>query len=384
MITKIKNGRIITDRVLEGASLYFEGGTITAVTAEDLPCDRVIDAENNFVSAGFIDIHTHGAGGHDFMDGSVEDVLCAAQEHMKYGATSLVPTVTTGAPEIMAKAIDDIKEAMGVNPGILGVHVEGPYFSQNQRGAQDPRYIKPPDKNEYTALNRRGEGSIKRWSFAPELPGSAEFCGFLLENGIIPSIAHSDAVYEEVLRVYDMGCRLLTHFYSGMSTITRVGGFRRLGVIETGYLLDDMRVEVIADGCHLPPELLRLIYKCKGTDNICAVTDSMRAAGRESGPSIIGDKTDGVPCIIEDGVAKLYDRSSFAGSVATADRLVRTLVKSAGIDIAEAVKMITRNPADVMGLGTKGILEKGCDADIVIFDDDIRIKQVIAGGRTHH
>lgn len=383
MITKITNGKLITRQIEEGKSLYFENGVITDITDEPRPFDKEIDAGGNYVSPGFIDIHTHGAGGADFMDGTVEDVINAVAVHKEHGTTSVFPTLLTATPELIRKGLQNIKLAMDASggPNILGSHVEGPYFSLSQKGAQDPRYIRNPDKNEYSELIKIGEGSIKRWSFAPELEGSVEFCRFMHENGVVTSIAHSDAIYDDVIKVYNEGCKLITHFYSATSTITRVSGFRRLGVIETGYLLDDMKVEAIADGCHLPPELLMLIYKIKGPDNICLVTDSMRAAGQDVKETVLGDKEDGIPCIIEDGVAKLYDRSAFAGSIATADRLVRTMYKSVGIPLETSVKMITEVPAGIMGLDKKGKLQKGYDADIVIFDENINVKTVIVGGR---
>ena len=175
--------------------------------------------------------------------------------------------------------------------------------------------------------------------------------------------------------------RLVTHLYSGMSTITREMGFRRLGVIESSYLFDDLMVEVIADSKHLPPILLKLILKHKGSDNICLITDAMRAAGLGEGESYLGKKGEEVKCIVEDGVAKLLDRSAFAGSVATADMLIKTFVKNVGVSVEESVKMLTKNPAKIMGLTNKGDIIKGYDSDFVIFDDDINIKNVIVRGK---
>ena len=380
MIRKITNGKIITDTLNEGKNLYFDDKVIIDITEKDLPADEVIDAKGNYVSAGFIDIHTHGGGGSEFMDGSKEAVIDACRIHLTHGTTSIYPTTLASSPDILFEALHDIKEAMENEPDdvphIMGAHLEGPYFSLNQSGAQNPKYITPPIKEDYEKALQIGKGVIKRWSFAPELSHTDEFMDFLNEHGIVASIAHSDATYKDVKRVYDKGLRLATHLYSGMSTITRVGGFRVLGAIESCLLLDDMMVETIADGCHLPPELLRLIYKTKGADNICLVTDSMRAAGQNVKETVIGSRGQGMACIVEDGVAKLPDRTAFAGSVATADRLIRTFYKDAGVDIVNTVKMMTVNPAKIMKLASKGKLEKGYDADIVIFDDNINIKNV--------
>lgn len=380
MITKIINGRIITDSKEICKSLYIKDDKIMAVTNEELPFNRLIDADNNYVSAGFIDIHTHGGGGHDFMDGGVTPVLEATKMHLQHGTTTIMPTTLASSRQTLIESISDMKKAMTKCPNIIGVHLEGPYFSHSQSGAQNPKYITNPKKEEYGEIISLGKGIIKRWSFAPELEGSGKFCKTLLRNNIIPSIAHSDAEYEDVLKVYNMGCRLVTHLYSGMSTIKRVNGYRKLGIVESAYLLEDMTAEVIADGIHLPPQLLNLIYKIKGVDNICLVTDSMRGAGMPNGLSILGRKEDGMQCIIEDGVAKLMDRTAFAGSVATADRLVRVFSKEAGISIADSVKMITENPAKILGLSSKGRIQEGFDADIIIFDKNVNIKVVIASG----
>lgn len=381
MITKLSNGRIIqNDTVTEGRSLYLQDSVITALTDETLPYDIEIDVNGQYISAGFIDIHTHGGGGFDVMDGGAEAVLGAVDMHAQHGTTAILPTSLACSTPVLMQFLTDMKTAMQQRPNILGAHLEGPYFSLEQSGAQNPEYIKPPCKEEYEALLALGKGVIRRWSFSPELAGSEAFCRTLTENGILPSIAHTNAELSDVEKVYNLGCRFITHFYSCMSTITRHKGFRRLGVIESAYYFDDMEVEIIADGKHLPPELLQLIVKLKGTDKICLVTDSMRGAGMPDGESLLGRKGEAMPCVIEDGVAKLTDRSAFAGSVATADRLVRTMVQQAGLGVAEAVKMMTKNPARLLGLPRKGALTPGCDADVVVFDDDIHISHVFIRG----
>ena len=200
---------------------------------------------------------------------------------------------------------------------------------------------------------------------------------YLRENGIIASFAHTDAIYEEIIPAVDRGCRLATHLYSGMSGVTRRNAYRRLGGVETAFLDDRIDVEAIADGKHLPKELLQLIYKIKGADKICLVTDSMKAAGLPEGESDLG----GLRCVVRDGVAFLPDFSSFAGSVATADRLVRVMYKDAKIPLCDAVKMITKTPARVMGLSDRGTLANGYYADLVFFDDDINVERVFIEGK---
>ena len=383
MITKISGGKIISgDGVTVGKSLYLRDKKILCLAGENLPFDKEIEANGDYVSAGFIDMHTHGGGGHDFMDGGSLPIVEAAKLHLAHGTTSILPTSIACSNQLLKEFIADARCVMAQKnaSNIIGVHLEGPYFSMNQRGAQNPAYIKAPDSAEYEEIISCAGGIIKRWSFAPELGGSQKFCETLIKNNIVPAIAHSDAIYRDVKNIYDSGCKLVTHFYSGTSTITRHNGFRELGVIESAYLIDDMELEIIADGKHLPPELMRLICKLKGIGKISLVTDSMRAAGLGEGASLLGRVGESMPCIIEDGVAKLPDRSAFAGSIATADMLVRTMVQKAGASIAESVQMMTKNPAKILGLADKGDISEGFDADIAIFDEDISIKKVILMG----
>lgn len=374
---KISNAKI-TDGGISNGNIYIDNGKIVAVTDASLPFDEEIDAEQNYVSPGFIDMHVHGGGGYDVMDGDADSVREVAKMHLTHGTTSIYPTTVASSRELLKKAVANIKAAMDF-PTIRGVHLEGPYFSLAQCGAQSADCIRDIDFNEVEELLE--SGVIKRWDFAPERENSEEFAELLKENNVVSAVGHSDAVYDDVLKVYDKGCKLITHLYSATSTITRVGGYRKLGVTECAYLLDDMKAEIIADGSHLPPELLKLIIKLKGTDKISLITDAMRGAGMPDGEYILGNKDTGIKCVKENGVAKLPDRTAFAGSVATADMLVRTMYKKADVSLLDAVKMLTRNPAEIMGLNSKGRIKPDFDADLVIFDDDINVKTVIADGR---
>ncbi len=383
MITKITNGIIISNgNIIKEKDLYFDREKILWITDEAKEYDVLVDAEGMYVSAGFIDTHIHGGGGYDFMDGGTDAIKKTANAHLKYGTTSILATTLSCSTEVLLEFLRDLREVMPECPTIVGAHLEGPYFSLSQCGAQNPDYILSPKPEEYEKIFEEGKGLIKKWSFAPELDGGKEFCKFLVKNNIIPSIGHSDALYEDVDAVYKEGCKLVTHFYSGMSGLTRKGGFRRLGVIESAYMYDDMAVEIIADGCHLPGELLKLIVKHKGVDNICLVTDSMRGAGMPEGESFLGRKGEETPCVIEEGVAKTVDRTGFAGSVATADRLVRTMVQKAGVPLVDAIKMLTVNPARILGLSDRGDILEGRKPDIVVFDDNINVKKVFLNGET--
>jgi len=382
---KIYNATIITpNRILKSGSVLIHDGKIKEVSQGniDAPEAKLIDAKGKYLSPGFIDIHVHGGGGHDFMDGSVDSFLKVAEAHARYGTTSLSPTTLTSEREDLLKTLDDYEEAHIRNTKgaqFIGMHLEGPYFALSQRGAQDPRYIRNPDPEEYQAVIAHSN-SITRWSAAPELEGAIEFGRYLKSKGILAAIAHTDAIYEEALEAFENGYTLATHFYSSMSGVSRRNAYRFAGVVEAGYLIDAMDVEIISDGVHLPPPLLKLIYKIKGPDRIALITDAMRGAGMPEGDSVLGNINTGLKVIIEDGVAKLPDRTSFAGSVATFDRLVRTMIQQADVPLIEAIKMATATPARIMGLPNKGAIIVGNDADVVIFDDNITIEMTMVNG----
>lgn len=387
MKTAIINGTVITPhRMLEQAHVVMENGKILEIVKGEIPAaEKYIDAKGNYVSPGFIDIHTHGGGGHDFMDGTADAIISACKAHLVHGTTAICPTTLTCTDEELLEFFKCYRlagEQMEDGPELLGIHMEGPYFSMEQKGAQDPQYIKVPAEDDYKAILSASD-DIVRMSAAPELPGAMELADELKRRGILAAIGHSDATYETIIEAWERGYTHVTHLYSGMSTIRRINAFRHLGVIESAYLIDGMTVEIIADGKHLPPELLQLIVKLKPIEDICLVTDSMRGAGMAEGEHVLlGSLAHGQECIIDNGVAVLPDRSAFAGSVCTTDRCVRTMYKLAKVKLEDAVRMMTYNPAKIMGIeDRKGTLAPGMDADVVIFDDDVNIKAVITAGK---
>ena len=379
-------GRILTPlRVIEHGEVCFENGKITYVgpARTDDGSHVVTDYGDKYISPGFIDIHVHGGGGHDFMDCTLEAFLGAARLHAAHGTATLLPTTLTCPDEELFMLFDLFAQAKAAeNDGafLAGLHLEGPYFAPSQKGAQDERYIVPPRREHYEKILEKANGSILRWSVAPELEGAMELGRRLMREGILPSIGHSDAVYETALEAFENGYTHLTHFYSGMSGLVRKNSYRFPGLIESGYMEDGFTVEVIADGCHLPISMLKYVYTAKGPSKTVLVTDAIRGAGQTEGHTIIGSLKNGYEVFIEDGVAKLLDRSAFAGSVATADRLVRNMYKHV-CPICDAVRMMTLTPARIVGLKTKGVLAEGFDADFTVFDDDIRVEATYSNGR---
>lgn len=374
---RIKSTRIISDGRIISGFVYLENGKIAAVTDENLPFDEEYDAGDDYVSAGFIDIHTHGGGGFPF-EGEVDDIVGGVNFHLTHGTTSICPTISAAPIEDMIRSLGNIREAMKdekVLSNIIGAHLEGPYLSLAQTGAQAGACITLPVKKDYEMIANEYKGTLARWTYAPENDEGGEFARYMKTMGVVTSAGHTNAKYSDMKTALGEGCRLVTHLYSCTSTVTRDHGFRSLGVIESTFLEDGISAEIIADGKHLPPELIKMIIKIKGTDKVALITDSLDIAGTDIREGVMS----GTEFIVEDGVCKLKDRSAFAGSVATADKLIKTLVLECGYDVPFAIKMLTETPAKIFGLN-KGELSVGKDADITVFDERIDVTDVFVGG----
>ncbi|MGE5623546.1 MAG: N-acetylglucosamine-6-phosphate deacetylase, partial [Methanocella sp.] len=342
---------------------------------------ETVDARGWTALPGFIDLHVHGGGGADLMDATPEAVWTMGEAHARGGTTAILPSTLTSSEADLKLTLAAYREAAtrAGSPGstyrgakLLGLHLEGPYFALTQKGAQDPRYVKNPDPAEYLPLLDEYP-EIRRWSVAAELPGALELGAELRRRGILAALGHTDADCATVVRAVEAGYTHLTHFYSAMSGVRRVNCYRVAGAIEAGYLLDALSVELIADGHHLPKELLQLAYKVKGPDRIALVTDAMRAAGMPEGEYLLGSVRDGQRVVVEGGVGWLPDKTSFASSVATMNVTIRTMVELAGVPPAEAARMAATTPARLLGLSDKGVLAAGKDADLVLLENDCSV-----------
>ena len=379
MLKQIINGRILTPQGwLKGGSVIIDGNKIKAVSNIDLHIEgaEIIDAKGCTVVPGGVDMHVHGGGGRDFMEGTEEAFRVAVNAHMKHGTTSIFPTLSSSTVEMIEAACQTCGKLMAEeNSAVLGLHLEGPYFNPAQAGAQIPEWIKAPVPSEYVPLLST-YSCIKRWDEAPELPGSVEFIKTCKKHGVLPAIAHTHATYENVLQGFEAGMTHATHFYNAMPVVYKEHEFKVPGTVESIYALQDMTVEVIADGIHVPPVMLRVVYMIKGVERTALITDSLACAASD------GDIAFDPRVILEDGVCKLADHSALAGSIATMDRLIRTCVQKAKIPMEDACRMASETTATIMGVfDRKGSLEDGKDADIIMFDKDLNLTYVMQMGR---
>ncbi len=377
----IKNAKVVTPtEVFNNYNCLVTDGYIDYLGIDEKSADKTLDARGGYLLAGFIDLHCHGGNGLDFMDASVDEMYEISRFHLLHGTTSMLATTMTDTWDNIESALKNYSDIAKSNALTLeGVHLEGPWFSKAQSGAQDVSNMGVPSVNKISKI-LQNYPFVKRISLAPELENAMEVGRYCKDNGVVVSAGHTDADFDKVVKASKNGYTMLTHFYSGMSSVVRKNAYRVAGAVEAGYYLDDLFVEIIADGKHLPESLLKLIYKIKCEDKICLITDGTRGSGLKDGQKFkLGRLDTGVDCIVEDGVAKLPDRSSFAGSVATYDRLVKTML-GVGIDIVSVSKMASAVPAKIMGWKDRGSIEIGKIGNLVITDGDFNIKNVILKG----
>ncbi len=379
MLTQLINARILTPQGwLRDGSVLIRDGKILEVTNCDLAVigAQLIDIKGMYVLPGGVEIHCHGGGGRDFMECTEDAFREATLAHMKHGTTSIFPTLSSSTVPMIEQAADTCTRLMAEKDSpILGLHLEGHYLNMAMAGGQIPENIKDPDPNEYIPIVENWP-CIKRWDAAPELPGAIQFGRYITGKGILASVAHTQAEFEDIHAAYEAGYTHATHFYNAMPGFHKRREYKYEGTVESIYLHNDMTVEVVADGIHVPPTILRLVYKIKGVERTCLITDALACAASDSQTAF------DPRVIIEDGVCKLADHSALAGSIATMDRLIRTMVQKAEIPLADAVRMASETPARIMGVSDrKGTLQKGKDADIIVMDDKLQIRAVWAMGK---
>lgn len=379
MLTQIINGHILTPGGwLKDGSILLCDDRIVEVTNSDLAVigAKVVDARGMYIVPGFVAMNIHGAAGHDFKEGTEEAFRKAVAAHQRYGATTIFPTISS-SPFSTIRQCAEVCERLMTEPGspILGLHIEGPYLNPKMAGAMFSDVVKNPDPEEYRSLIEETK-CVRRWDASPELPGAMDFARYLKEKGILVSITHTEAEFDLIREAYNTGFSHVAHFYNAMPGFHKRREYKYEGTVESVYLMDGMTVEVIADGRHLPSTILRLVYKLKGVECTCLVTDALAYAAND------GKQPDDSRIVIDNGVCKLADHSALVGSIATSDQLIRTMVEKAKLPLEDAIRMASETPARLMGVYDRvGSLQKGKDADVLIIDRKLNVRQVWCKGQ---
>lgn len=383
-ITIIQGGKVIFPDSVKESDILIKDGIIecTDYCGEIPEGAEIIDAHNMYVAPGFVEIHIHGGGGYDFMDCTAEAFEKISEIHQSHGITSMLPTAVSCGADDLTELFDLYRRVIKkkTKTRFLGIHLEGPFISDAMRGAQNPRHIRKPSEYETDKLMECGKDIIKMCTAAPELEGIEYLARTMQKQNITLSVGHSNATFKDIENAMRLGFRHITHLYSNTPGIRKINQTVYAGIPEAAYYLDQMHIELIGDGHHVPAEVLRLALKLKGADKINITSDAMRAAGTDVCESYLGKIKPENRVIIEDGVAKLPDRSYFAGSIATGDVMLKWLVKKCEISICDAVKMLSLSPAKIIGEDKNiGSIEKGKLSDILLIDERLDIKNVIMG-----
>jgi N-acetylglucosamine-6-phosphate deacetylase len=373
-----KNGRLIfPNGVRDGLDLLVEDGMITAIRPQAPAMgEQVVDLEGNYLAPGFIDLHVHGAMGHDTMEATPKAFRAICDYHASGGTTSLLLTTATATIKAILKVVNEVRARKSSIKQIAGIHVEGPFISRTKAGAQRASLMRKPMKKMYAPLLEHCD-IIKRMTIAPELSGAIKLVDELRNNGVSVSGGHSDAWEDDARAAFEQGMRSVTHIFNCMSTTRRRGIDRMAGLLEFAMSEPEIICELIADGHHVSPTLMRMLYRVKGFTGICLVTDATAGAGLPDGSkfSLYGTK-----CITEAGVCLLADRSALAGSASRMIDLIRTMVTKVGVPLHEAIVMTTDTPAFTIGLTNKGQFKIGGDADLVVISPEIKVVRTFVAG----
>jgi len=376
---------ILPEGTLRAAQLMCRDGIIVEITGDARHDGRVI--EGRYIAPGFIDLHVHGGGGSDYMDGSAEAVRIANRVHARHGTTTIFPTTTTGSPEeiaAMLAACANVRNEWSINDGarIGGVHYYGPYFSEGKVGCHSRSGRRDPYPAEYERI--LAGGLVRVATCAAELPGAAAFYRAAREQDCLVTCGHSDSTWTEMARAYEAGMRHVDHFWCAMSSVSSIRkrcGTPMQGSMEQFVLAhEEMSTEVIADGCHLAPELLNFAFRMKGAPRLCLVTDANRAVDMPPGQYVFGPASTGTS-FQSDGKAGFVPGQGLASSVKGMDHMVRTMLAAGAARLSDAVRMASLTPAERVGIASStGSLEPGKRADILVLSESLEVQRVFIGG----
>ena len=360
---------VLPTGTVENARLAVEGTRITATAPDDA---HVLDVSGHWLVPGFVDLHNHGGGGASFTSGTVDDVLRGIHTHRTHGTTTLVASTVTGDMHFLAQRAGLLSE-LAEQGDIAGIHFEGPFISPCRKGAHSEELLRDPDPAEVRKLIDAARGHARMVTLATELPGGIDSVRLLADHGVIAAVGHTDATYEQTVAAIDAGATVATHLFNAMPAL----GHRAPGPIAA--LLEDERVtvELINDGTHLHPAALELAFRHAGANRVAFITDAMDAAGFGDGRYMLGP----LEVEVADGVARLVEGGSIAGSTLTLDRAFKRAVTVDRLPVTDVVAALSANPARLLGMDDRiGSLEPGKDADLVLLDGDFELKGVMRRG----
>ena len=382
----VKNGTVITPikEIPDGIVVIHEGKILDVGKRGKVVEPRKaeeIDAKSGYITPGLIDIHVNGAMGADVTKAKDDTFSIMGNFFVKHGTTSYLGTAITASDTDfinvleIARYVINNKKFKGAE--LLGIHMEGPYLSLEQSGAHLKSFLKLPKPEHYSQFIKYND-ILKKMSLAPELDGAAKLVKDLTENGIVAAAGHTDGIYREIKEAIDNGITHGTHFFCNMSHFRRDNLKRVAGVVESLLYDDRVSGEIIGDGWHVGTQLMKLLVKVKGIDKVCFVTDAMPAVGLPPGIHKIGD----VDAVVENGIARLPNNTAYAGSVTTMDVCVKNGMEQMYLSISDSIRMASLTPAKIIGVDDrKGSLEKGKDADIVIFNKNINVQKTLVKGK---
>lgn len=369
---------ILPGDILPNGFVTFRDGRIDQIGDGAHP-DATTDGHGRFLAPGFLDLHVHGGNGADFLDATPDAFCRAAQFHLEGGTTSLCPTLATATYEKFGAALDAFRTATSRAPSrLLPLHLEGPHLAHAKAGAQDPQLLITPEEKHIRWLEQHAE-YISQVTVAPEISNALRFIERASDAGIRVSVGHSDATADQAAAGVALGATKVTHLFNAMSTSAKHGLFREAGLAEYALTDDRLTCEVIADGFHVPPVMIRMAFRAKGTQRMVLVSDALAGAGLPPGSEF---RLGRLACVVDHGYCKLADGSALSGSATRLIDHVRFVTRKAGISLVDAVHMATKTPARVLGLaGDLGEIAPGCQADLVEFDEDVNVQRVWVGGR---
>ena len=370
---------VLDDQVIDKAYLTIEDGKFGPILMEEPQDAPIKDYSQSIVAPGLVDTHIHGYKSHDVMDNDFEGIKVISEGLLSCGVTSWLPTTLTSS----AQLLNDVCETIGnhyqevTGAKIRGIFLEGPFFTEKYKGAQNPKYMSDPSVEKLVKWHELSQGLVNKIAIAPERKGVKEFIEFAKSKGVYTALAHSDATYEEAAAAVDAGANIFVHIYNGMSGLHH----RNPGMVGAALSLDKVFAEMICDGHHVHPAAARVVTRARGPKETVLITDCMRAGGMGEGQSRLGE----FEVVVKDGTARLKDTGNLAGSILELKQGVKNVVDWGLVSPAEALRMASLTPAQSVGIDSVcGRIAPGYEADFIVVSDQLELEATYLDGELRY